>query len=84
MKADKATLPEKYPKTGEVYKHYKGDFYKIIALALHANDHIWVVVYEPMYEDPYASCFVRPLSEWYDVCNLQDSETKVERFTLVV
>lgn len=83
MKGNKVELPEKCPNIGEVYKHYKGDFYKVIAIALHSNDEVWMVVYEPMYDNPDAAYFTRPLSEWYDLCTWEDTHQKVQRFTLV-
>lgn len=50
---------------GEVYAHYKkGDLYKVTALALHSNDEEWMVVYEPLYKEPAAALFTRPLREW--------------------
>lgn len=52
------------PKRGEVYRHYKGDLYRIVLLAEHSNDEEWMVVYEPMYEHPDAPYFTRPLREW--------------------
>lgn len=83
MKGEKIELPEKYPKEGEVYKHFKGDYYKVRMLALHSDDETWMVVYEPMYENPDAPSFVRPLDEWYDLCDWEDVHEKVQRFTLI-
>ncbi len=56
-------LPSDAPQAGEVYKHYKGDLYKVVGLAIHSNDE-WVVVYEPMYENAAAKLFTRLLAEW--------------------
>lgn len=52
------------PKPGETYQHYKGDSYHIKLLALHSNDDDWMVVYEPLYENPDAPFFTRPLKDW--------------------
>lgn len=58
-------VPTDAPKVGEVYAHYKkGDLYKVVALALHSNDEEWMVVYEPLYTEPAAALFTRPLREW--------------------
>ena len=33
-------------KSGQLYKHYKGDIYKIITLAKDVENEAWLVVYE--------------------------------------
>jgi hypothetical protein len=72
-------VPASAPKVGEVYKHYKGDPYKVVSLALHANDEEWMVVYEPLYENPAAPLFTRPLREWGEQVEWQGQT--VERFS---
>lgn len=62
-------IPENAPKRGEVFRHYKGDPYRVVGLALNsynaqAGEDEWVVVYEPMYENAAAPLFARPLLEW--------------------
>jgi len=64
MRGNKVPRPVDTPKEGEIYRHYKGDRYRVKALALHSNDDEWMVVYEPMYENPDAPLFTRPLREW--------------------
>lgn len=71
-------LPADAPRVGEVYKHYKGDTYKVVGVALH-SDETWSVVYEPMYDNPVSKLFTRPLSEWRAVIEWQGK--KIERFT---
>ena len=83
MKGEKIDLPENYPKAGEVYRHFKGDYYKVRMLALHSDDETWMVVYEPMYENPDAPFFTRPVDEWYDLCDWEDTHEKFQRFTLI-
>jgi hypothetical protein len=68
-------VPSDAPKTGEIYRHYKGDKYKVISLALHANDGEWMVVYEPMYEVPGVQLFTRPLREWGEEVEWQGAKT---------
>ncbi|MEK7109035.1 MAG: DUF1653 domain-containing protein [Patescibacteria group bacterium] len=58
------SLPADAPKKGEVFRHYKGDQYRVVDLAVHSNDDEWMVVYEPMYERPAAKLFTRPCKEW--------------------
>lgn len=57
-------LPRDAPRSGEVYRHCKGDLYKVVLLAEHSDDEEWVVVYEAMYENPDAPYFTLPLREW--------------------
>ncbi len=57
------SLPDSAPHVGQKFRHYKGDHYEVVLLALHANDE-WVVVYKPLYENAVASYFSRPLHEW--------------------
>ncbi len=66
MKGTIVPLPVDAPRIGEVYRHYKGDSYRVKLLALHSNDDEWMVVYEPLYENPDAPFFTRPLREWYE------------------
>lgn len=47
------------PKTGELYRHFKGDFYKIIAIATHSETGEQMVVYQAMYGAH--EYYVRPL-----------------------
>jgi len=72
-------LPDDAPKNGEVYRHYKGDRYRVLLLAEHSNDEEWMVVYEAMYENPDAPYFTRPLREWSERVEWQGSASK--RFT---
>ncbi len=74
-------LPEWAPKKGEVYRHYKGDKYRVTGLALHSNDDIWMVLYEPMYEHADIQFFTRPLKEWREVVEWEGK--KVERFVKI-
>lgn len=74
-------IPNNAPKKGEVYKHYKGDAYEVVEIALHSNDDSWMVVYKPLYENPAASMFTRPLDEWRTEVEWEGN--RVERFNLV-
>ena len=67
MKGHTVPLPTGVPDIGAVYQHYKGDQYKISALALQANDEVWMVVYEPLSKNPVAPFFTRPMTEWFEV-----------------
>jgi len=74
-------IPADAPQKGEVFGHYKGDQYRVVDIALHSNDDEWMVVYEPMYENPAAKLFTRPLGEWREVVEWEGQ--KVERFSKV-
>lgn len=69
------------PSKGEIYKHYKGDSYQVVGLAIHSVDDIWMVIYKPLYECPDAEFFVRPLAEWKTIVSWEGKES--ERFTLM-
>ncbi|HVV14870.1 MAG TPA: DUF1653 domain-containing protein [Candidatus Paceibacterota bacterium] len=71
-------VPSDAPQVGEVFKHYKGDPYRVVALALHSNDDEWMVVYEPIYENPAAPMFTRPVREWGEEVEWEGK--KVKRF----
>lgn len=73
-------VPADAPKAGEVYKHYKGDCYKVVGLALH-SDETWLVVYEPMYEGAVSKLFTRPLVEWGEAVEWQGQ--RLARFSKV-
>jgi hypothetical protein len=72
-------LPPNAPKPGDRYRHYKGDSYKVASLALHSNDNEWMVIYEPLYENPDAPYFTRPLREWSEI--VEWNGWRGERFT---
>ena len=81
MKGNIVPLPPSAPKKNEIYRHYKGDLYKVFELALHSNNEEWMVVYQPMYENPVASLFKRPEEEWIEFVEWMGE--RVQRFTLV-
>ena len=50
-----------------IYKHYKGDFYKVIGVAIHENTREELVVYRPIsrgLENGEGPLYVRPLAQW--------------------
>ena len=81
MKGHIIPLPPDAPEKGEIYRHYKGDSYKVHELALHSNDEEWMVIYEPLYENPDAPFFTRPLREWRQ--EVEWKGKRVERFEKV-
>ncbi len=73
-------IPADAPKAGEQYRHYKGDPYKVLGIALDSNEQ-WVVVYEPLYGNPAAPLFTRPVSEWRQEVEWEGK--KVARFSKI-
>ncbi len=63
-------------KVGEIYKHYKGNIYQIIALAKHSETTEDMVVYQNV---EHKDIWVRPSHMWSEV--VDDKGTK--RFSLV-
>jgi hypothetical protein len=79
MKGHIIALPADAPREGEQFRHYKGDHYEVVLLALHSNDEEWMVVYKPLYENPDAPYFTRPLHEWGE--RVEWEGNFVKRFT---
>lgn len=72
-------MPEGAPQPGEVYRHYKGNDYKIVGIAMGSDEQL-TVVYEPMYECEY-NLFTRPLREWGE--EVEWDGKKLKRFEKV-
>ena len=62
--------------TGRIYKHFKGNLYKVIGFAKHSETLEEMVVYQPL---KTGDNWVRPKSMWNEV--VDDKGTL--RFTLV-
>ncbi len=58
-----------------VYKHYKGNYYRVIGIARHSETLEDMVVYQGLYEN--GGLWVRPLSMW------EEQVGDVLRFTYV-
>ena len=65
-------------KAGNIYRHYKGNVYKIIALAKHSETEEDMVVYQNIIKQ---DTWVRPKSMWNEEVNINGQ--KVLRFTLI-
>lgn len=65
-------------KIGGIYKHFKGNQYKVINIAIHSETEEKMVVYMKLYGD--YSVWVRPYSMFIDMKTI-DGES-VQRFKL--
>lgn len=45
-----------------IYRHYKGNLYRVIGIALHSETGEQLVTYEALYNNPKSKLWVRPLS----------------------
>jgi 8-oxo-dGTP pyrophosphatase MutT (NUDIX family) len=64
---------------GATYRHYKGNFYQVIAIATHSETGQEMVVYSAQYADeyPFGKLWARPAAMWNETIN------GVPRFQLV-
>ncbi|OGI72030.1 hypothetical protein A3J61_01475 [Candidatus Nomurabacteria bacterium RIFCSPHIGHO2_02_FULL_38_15] len=53
---------------GQIYKHYKGDAYKIITLAKHSETEEWMIVYERLTDTVHSGykIWARPQAMFFD------------------
>ena len=61
-----------------VWKHYKGNYYEVLAIARHSETLEDLVVYRALYGE--GDVWVRPLSMWQET--VTTSEGQVPRFAL--
>lgn len=61
------------------YKHYKGNEYQVIDVAIHSEDDSLLVVYHPLYGE--RKLFVRPLEMFIE--NVEVKGKSVPRFAFV-
>ncbi|MCX2741999.1 DUF1653 domain-containing protein [Pontibacter anaerobius] len=62
-----------------IYKHFKGDYYKIISFALHSETEEVFAVYHKL--DNPDKLWIRPLSMFNNV--LEHNNEKIERFKFI-
>lgn len=63
------------------YKHYKGNFYKVIGVAKHSENLEELVVYEALYDNPRSKLWVRPLKMFIE--EMEVDGKKIPRFEYV-
>ncbi len=64
---------------GGIYKHFKGNLYKVLNIGIHSETEEQMVVYMKLYDD--YSVWVRPYSMFVDMKSVDG--TDVKRFTLI-
>jgi hypothetical protein len=52
-----------YPMPGQVWKHYKGGMYEVIAMCNHTDTNESLVIYRSL---SFGGFHARPYSEWHD------------------
>ena len=52
-----------YPVPGQIWKHYKGGMYEIIAMCNHTDTNESLVIYRSL---SFGGFYARPYSEWHD------------------
>lgn len=68
------------PQPGSIFKHYKGQSYKILTLAKSTDNLEWLVVYECLYQNSEGQIWVRSVKEFQETV-LMDGKS-VPRFKI--
>jgi hypothetical protein len=63
---------------GAIYRHYKGQLYRVIGVGKHSESLDDIVLYEALYDNPLGRLWCRPLSMWGELVN--SNGEKVHRF----
>jgi len=69
----------KYPKPTEIYQHYKGGQYEILAMCNHTETNEILVIYRSL---SFGGIHARPFTEWYDIVDTDD-KIPTNRFYLI-
>ncbi len=65
---------------GGIYRHYKGQHYRLLGTARHSETLEEMVYYECLYDNPNGQFWVRPLVMFLETVKLKDGT--VTRFVL--
>ena len=68
-----------YPQPNEIWQHYKGGKYQIVAMCNHTDTDEVLVIYRSL---SFGGFHARPYSEWHDEVWMGENKTKyrVSRF----
>ena len=61
---------------GKIYRHYKGNNYKVIDLVCHSDDAQELVLYECLYDNDISRLWVRPLKEFLEIIDTPHGPVK--------
>lgn len=64
-----------------IYKHYKGNIYKVHFTAMHSETLEKMVVYECLYKNEAGKFWVRPLKMFIE--EIEINNTRVKRFEFI-
>ena len=70
------------PLVGRLYRHWKGDIYKFLHLAVSTNTNEDLVIYKSV---NYGTYYARPLTEWNDITVTKENnngQRDIRRFEL--
>jgi hypothetical protein len=70
-------IMNQYPKPGEIWTHYKGGQYEIIAMCNHTTTDEILVIYK---SKSFGGFHARPYSEWHEQIHLDKHGFPVYRF----
>src|SRR5579863_8580879 len=55
---------------GQIWQHYKGNNYRIVAISCHSEDLSWYVVYETLYDNKVSKIWHRPLDMFVETIEI--------------
>ena len=64
-----------------IYKHYKGNNYKVIAIAKHSETLEDLVIYEALYENKISKIWARPIKMFNE--EIEVDGKKIQRFEFI-
>ncbi len=80
--SDSLSHSQLLPEVGDLYRHYKGNLYKIIAVGRHSETHEVHVVYQALYDSKEfgnQAIWIRPLELFVNTVILEGKE--ISRFS---
>ena len=66
------------PKSGEVWRHFKGNYYEIMCVAVHSETSERLVVYRALYGD--GLCYARPITMFMSYVQKEKYPDATQRF----